>query len=139
MAAKKKPDPSLVVQAKDCIDLADYIMVHKNYVERMEAYREDWIKCGDSLNRVAEERDALNYEVFHDKAHIGTLERILGRLVDAYEFDHGTSIYRETIEEAKLLLNHTPHIADCGHGMIVDSDCPVCQLKLAGTKANSGL
>lgn len=41
--AKKKPDPSLVVQAKDCYDPADYIMIHKDHYAKL-------------LERVAPER-----------------------------------------------------------------------------------
>lgn len=39
--AKKKPDPSLVVQAKDCYDPTDYVMVHKDRYAKLVQERDD--------------------------------------------------------------------------------------------------
>jgi hypothetical protein len=49
----------LTVQEKTCYDPADYIMVHKNYVERTEAFREDWIKSCDALSKLEQEKHRL--------------------------------------------------------------------------------
>jgi hypothetical protein len=94
---RKTNDRGNTVQAKDCFAPADYVMVHKDYMKRAEAYREDWIKSADAFNRL-----------FDEKVHLAAVETMLGRLVDACEFHNGTMIFRETIAEAKLLLNGSP-------------------------------
>lgn len=48
--AKRKPNPGLVVQAKDCYDPADYILVHNKFFDGMrkairEAHKGNVTEC----------------------------------------------------------------------------------------------
>ena len=88
--AKKKPVISLLIQGKDCYDPEDYLLVHKDRYAAL----------------VKREIAEL------DKVYVASLERLLGRLVDACEFNNGTWIYKEAIQDAKMVLNRPSVIVE---------------------------
>lgn len=50
------------VQAKDCYDPADYIMVHKDHYDVLKAHEGHWLDACEALESVQKERDAFQAE-----------------------------------------------------------------------------
>lgn len=56
MRAKNKPDPSLLVQAKDCYNPEDYLLVHKDRYADIVKYQQWWKDACDVTEKVRGDR-----------------------------------------------------------------------------------